>query len=405
MFELLRTTTGCGVDEFCTDVGVKKTLRYVGYAIFIVKIILPLIIIILASIDLGKALGNPDEEIKNSIFTILKRIMSALIIYFIPTILNFAISDVFDFKKVKDCAECMFKPFECEISDNPIQCITKVDSINIKDCENGITLSIGNRKNLYIQYQPADAENRVVSFKSSSKNVSVNKFGIIKAEKEGTSTITATLKDDDSIKATCKIKVKKYEPKEPSVTPEASLIGNYKYFAQCDFQWQQYSFCGYSPCSTACGAFSLTMVVNNLTNKNVQPNEVMNFICQNDKSSRGYTSDNMFNAGAIPSMKFQSKYGIKSTNITGRAGRASAATLNKLDDRLKKGEMLVCLVPGHFITMIGDSKGNVTILDPGSSKTNKTFSNVKDAYNFIFDHWQGINGSGGGAIWAYSKAK
>ena len=56
--------------------------------------------------------------------------------------------------------------------------------------------------------------------------------------------------------------------------------------------------------------------------------------------------------------------------------------------------------------MIGDSNGNVTILDPGSSQTNKTFSNVKDAYNFIYDFWKKKHPRNeGGAIWAYSKAK
>ena len=118
-YTLIDVTKNCNIDNFSKDYNVILAIRFFGYILFILKICLPLIIIILGSIDLGKAIfAGDDKAIHESTGMLFKRIASGIIIYFIPTILNIAISGVTGFTDVKsdydNLRKCVFKPFsEC----------------------------------------------------------------------------------------------------------------------------------------------------------------------------------------------------------------------------------------------------------------------------------------------------
>lgn len=89
--------------------------QVIGYFILIIKILVPLIIIILGSIDLGKAAISSDEKLLNENFKkLVRRIITGVIIFFIPTILDFGlsliegVSDVMS--KYKGCTSCILNP-------------------------------------------------------------------------------------------------------------------------------------------------------------------------------------------------------------------------------------------------------------------------------------------------------
>ncbi len=414
MINFLKTTQNCGIGEFCTDIGVKKTFRYIGYLLFFLEIIIPLIIIIMATVDLFKALTsqNPDESFKKTFITILLRIISGILIFFVSSILSLVVNSIDNFKKISDCASCLFKPFsDCDTS-NVVKCEKNVKSIKINECkDNSIELYQGTSKHFSVSYNPSDATNIGIIFKSSDESrATINSNGYIMIKKAGNVKITATLKDDDSINASCNLKILERLPSnsggdESSSTGQTkSNVGNYTYYNQCDASYRgTQAFCGSDPCTYACGAFSLTMVIANLKDDSVTPNNVMNFVCNNGHHG-GPMDTSFFDNSNKNSQLLQKNYGILEEDVNGPTGRPSSSTFNNMKKRLKNGEMLICLVPFHFIVLVGDTNGNVTVLDPGNQYNNKTYQSVESAYNSVYDYWYNQNGNQwSGNVWAYKR--
>ena len=102
------------VDTFCTGT-VQGVFTTIGWVFFFAKIIIPIILIVFGSIDLGKAVvASKDDEIKKSVKTLVIRAIAGIIIFFIPTILSFIVS-WFDNDNVYngtfgDCTQCMLDP-------------------------------------------------------------------------------------------------------------------------------------------------------------------------------------------------------------------------------------------------------------------------------------------------------
>ena len=61
--------------------------QVVGYISFILKIVIPLIIIILGIVNLAKAVtSNDDKAVSKAAGTLIKKIVIGVVIFFIPTI-------------------------------------------------------------------------------------------------------------------------------------------------------------------------------------------------------------------------------------------------------------------------------------------------------------------------------
>lgn len=92
--------------------------QLVGTILLIFKIVIPLILIILGMVDLGKAVvAQDDKEVGKSAKKFAVRIVSAVIIFFIPTIIGFILTlvrsftDNTDLQKDYDiCRTCLVSP-------------------------------------------------------------------------------------------------------------------------------------------------------------------------------------------------------------------------------------------------------------------------------------------------------
>lgn len=89
--------------------------QIIGYIITIIKILVPIILIILGSIDLAKASISGDEKaLKDATVQFAKRVLIGLTIFFIPTILDFFLGLVNGVnetaKKYKGCTDCILNP-------------------------------------------------------------------------------------------------------------------------------------------------------------------------------------------------------------------------------------------------------------------------------------------------------
>lgn len=108
--------------EFCTNNGVLIAFKIIGYLIFIVKIIVPLLLIIMGIIDFSKALiSNDEKSISDAISTFIRRFIAAIIIFFIPTILSFVLDLVDGANETlgtfTNCTSCLLKPTSCDTKD------------------------------------------------------------------------------------------------------------------------------------------------------------------------------------------------------------------------------------------------------------------------------------------------
>ena len=102
----------------CKDPGVLKALQLVGYGIIFVKIAVPLLLIIFASVELGKAvISNDDKAIKVAVASLAKKAIAGVIVFFIPTIVHFVVYLVDSAgnyeREYLRCSTCLNDPSDC----------------------------------------------------------------------------------------------------------------------------------------------------------------------------------------------------------------------------------------------------------------------------------------------------
>ena len=83
--------------EFCDTSSVLKVILFISELINIVRIVVPIGLIVMVSVDIAKnVISNNDSDMSKNVSIALKRVLMAIIIFFIPTIVDFANSLVLD---------------------------------------------------------------------------------------------------------------------------------------------------------------------------------------------------------------------------------------------------------------------------------------------------------------------
>ena len=100
--------------------------RVLGWIVYILKIVIPLLLIILGMVDLGKAVVSSDEKaINKAVTTLIKRFIAAVVVFFVPTIVDalFSAFGVMTSNERADyltCAHCITNPANCDVSKSPL---------------------------------------------------------------------------------------------------------------------------------------------------------------------------------------------------------------------------------------------------------------------------------------------
>ena len=96
----------------------------IGYILYIIKILVPVIIIVLGSIEFGKAAISKDEKsIMVAANSLVNKFILGILIFMIPTLLDAALSLVRGTKEAtqdyETCTTCLLSPFsdECDAKD------------------------------------------------------------------------------------------------------------------------------------------------------------------------------------------------------------------------------------------------------------------------------------------------
>jgi uncharacterized Tic20 family protein len=109
--------------DFCASTAV--IWQIVGWVFLVVKIVIPLLLIILGVIDVSKAvIASKDDEIMKAAKTFGFRAISAVIVFFIPTIVGLVMGLIVDFKDsgakadYEVCKTCILNPSKCDTSND-----------------------------------------------------------------------------------------------------------------------------------------------------------------------------------------------------------------------------------------------------------------------------------------------
>jgi hypothetical protein len=116
--EETNSSTDLEITDICNQTGVKKSFRFLGYLLFVAKILVPIILIIMGSIDFGKAVvaGNSDA-LKKSSQKFVTRIIAGVVVFIIPTIVYFVFGLLpATSNNYSACYTCFFKPRDCTVS-------------------------------------------------------------------------------------------------------------------------------------------------------------------------------------------------------------------------------------------------------------------------------------------------
>lgn len=112
------------MNEFCYRTA--NVWQIGGYVLFVLKIVIPLILIILGIIDFTKIVISGETKMaKNATLAFLKRLIAGVAIFFVPTIINLIFSYVDSFKKEENdylnCIHCLTSPNkDCDTSYEPV---------------------------------------------------------------------------------------------------------------------------------------------------------------------------------------------------------------------------------------------------------------------------------------------
>lgn len=106
-------------ETFCADSAL--IWKVVGYVLMVFKIVIPLLIIILGSIDLGKAvMSGKADDIKNNAKSLGFRAAAALLIFVLPSLVVMVFNWIMEFSGTdldfKACSTCVNSPGKCNTS-------------------------------------------------------------------------------------------------------------------------------------------------------------------------------------------------------------------------------------------------------------------------------------------------
>ena len=97
--------------SICHQDGVQKALKFIGVLLLVAKILVPIILIVFGVMDFSKAMVASDADaISKATKSLLFRFLAGVIIFILPTIVNFVFSTIGKNKtNFNQCRACVFE--------------------------------------------------------------------------------------------------------------------------------------------------------------------------------------------------------------------------------------------------------------------------------------------------------
>ena len=102
--------------NFCSEQSTQRIMQIVGYILILAKILIPIIIIVMGSFDLFKAvIANDDKTLGKQAKNLALRIALGVFIFFIPSLVNWFMGLMYDETHnhpSQECIECVLSPLD-----------------------------------------------------------------------------------------------------------------------------------------------------------------------------------------------------------------------------------------------------------------------------------------------------
>lgn len=105
------------LQNVCDQEGILKSFKFLGRILYVVKIVIPILLIVLGTIDFGKTItAGKDDAIVGAAKRLASRAVAGIIIFLLPTIINFVFGLLPQGENnYSKCSTCLFNPGECEV--------------------------------------------------------------------------------------------------------------------------------------------------------------------------------------------------------------------------------------------------------------------------------------------------
>ena len=373
----------CDAPEFLNAIVIIKKV------LVIAQIMAPIVLIILSSIDIAKAVmaGNEDDIMRH-VRKFPKRLLSLSVIYFVPIIINFTVSLAQDISEYSECYA--------------------------NATEENVLIAYQNKAEDLV----ATAEKQKTRKSLSSARGYLSRLSdeeLVNAFNERLNTVEAAIKakEDEEKKS----RIEKLKEDLAQFIQNAQSVASYgnssgsidnplglPYYSQCDSRWPCYQ--GYNSCRAACGYNSLAMVISGLTKDSKITTLTIfkdyNLSGPGCNAGGGYDTFNYVNTYSHGSTSdVVKKYNLKTQAVFGYgSGLSDSQKISKLKDSLRQNHAIILNVPNHYIVLAGiDKNQNIYVLDPANASNNGAYNDS----NFInkFKYYNG--GSEFRAAYEYYK--
>lgn len=107
------------IGPLCEQQRIRSAFKILGYALFVLKIVVPLLLMGLAVWDFFRAMISSDDKAnREAISKLIRRAIIAVIIFIIPSVLNYALllvdGAIETTSKFTDCTTCLLNPKDCK---------------------------------------------------------------------------------------------------------------------------------------------------------------------------------------------------------------------------------------------------------------------------------------------------
>ncbi len=99
--QILETTCSTDVSSCCSDYGIAMYLYIMKNALTIIQIAIPILLLVMATIQMIKMMASPDD--KKAPKSLLNKFIAALVVFFIPLIVNVVLSIIPDSFELSAC--------------------------------------------------------------------------------------------------------------------------------------------------------------------------------------------------------------------------------------------------------------------------------------------------------------
>lgn len=341
------------ITEICNDLAVLRTMRFIKNGLEVIKYMIPVILTIICMIDFVKALiAGEDKPITSKI---VKRFVSAIIIFFVIPVIN------------------LFFGLLGEADVTASDCWNNANAGNIA--------ALAAAEEAKKEADRADAKNRQVTYYSAM------------TQKIETAQVAASQR-----------KLENPNPESGSSGSSgsnvSSTVNDYIYYNQGDYRHVPFCGGGKTVQSSGCGAASFAMIASNLVDPSYNPQVIANWMCSNGHSGGGLSHS------FLVSEKILSQFGLNAESVIGDVGLLYAeSSKQKVLQALNEGKMIILHIPGHYVVVASAGNNQVVWLNPGHRADNGVYT-IDELYEKT-KNYKGRCNSGGNCGWhgaaAYTK--